>query len=36
MEYVPQIHTYAQMRQRIQMGRQLASHLQGPGLDQES
>ena len=29
MEYVPQIHTYAQMRQRIQMGRQLAPHLQG-------
>jgi pimeloyl-ACP methyl ester carboxylesterase len=29
MEYVPQIHTYAQMRQRIQMGRRLAPHLQG-------
>jgi pimeloyl-ACP methyl ester carboxylesterase len=29
MEYVPQIHTYAQMQQRIQMGRQLAPHLQG-------
>jgi pimeloyl-ACP methyl ester carboxylesterase len=29
MEYKPQIRTYAQMRQRIQMGRQLAPHLQG-------
>ncbi|GLI02182.1 alpha/beta hydrolase [Phytohabitans aurantiacus] len=29
MEYAPQIRTYAQMRQRIQMGRQLAPHLQG-------
>lgn len=29
MDYVPQVHTYAQMRQRIQMGRQLAPHLQG-------
>jgi len=29
MEYVPQVTTYAQMRQRIQMGRQLAPHLQG-------
>jgi pimeloyl-ACP methyl ester carboxylesterase len=29
MEYAPQIHTYDQMRQRIEMGRQLAPHLQG-------
>jgi pimeloyl-ACP methyl ester carboxylesterase len=29
MEYVPQIHTYDQMRQRIEMARQLAPHLQG-------
>jgi len=29
MEYVPQIRTYGQMRQRIQMARQLAPHLQG-------
>jgi pimeloyl-ACP methyl ester carboxylesterase len=29
MEYAPQIRTYAQMRQRIQLGRQLAPHLQG-------
>lgn len=29
MEYVPQIHTYAQMRQRIELGRRLAPHLQG-------
>jgi pimeloyl-ACP methyl ester carboxylesterase len=29
MEYVPQIHTYGQMQQRIQMGRQIAPHLQG-------
>jgi hypothetical protein len=29
MEYVPQVHTYAEMRQRLQMGRQLAPHLQG-------
>ncbi len=29
MEYVPQVNTYAEMRQRIQMGRQLAPHLQG-------
>ena len=28
-EYVPQVRTYGQMRQRIQMGRQLAPHLQG-------
>jgi pimeloyl-ACP methyl ester carboxylesterase len=29
MEYVPQVDTYGEMRQRIQMGRQLAPHLQG-------
>jgi pimeloyl-ACP methyl ester carboxylesterase len=29
MEYVPQVDNYAEMRQRIQMGRQLAPHLQG-------
>ena len=29
MEYVPQIDSYDQMRQRIQLGRQLAPHLQG-------
>jgi pimeloyl-ACP methyl ester carboxylesterase len=29
MEYVPQIRTYGQMQQRIQMARQLAPHLQG-------
>ena len=29
MDYVPQVHTYAQMQQRIQMARQLAPHLQG-------
>jgi pimeloyl-ACP methyl ester carboxylesterase len=29
MEYAPQIRTYADMRQRIQLGRQLAPHLQG-------
>jgi pimeloyl-ACP methyl ester carboxylesterase len=28
-EYVPLVHTYADMRQRMQMGRQLAPHLQG-------
>ena len=28
-EYVPQVRTYGQMRQRIQMARQLAPHLQG-------
>jgi pimeloyl-ACP methyl ester carboxylesterase len=32
MEYVPQISTYAQMRQRIQLGRQLAPHLQGASM----
>jgi len=29
MDYVPQVDTYGEMRQRIQMGRQLAPHLQG-------
>ncbi len=29
LDYVPQVHTYAEMRQRIQLGRQLAPHLQG-------
>jgi pimeloyl-ACP methyl ester carboxylesterase len=29
MEYVPQVHTWAEMQQRIRMGRQLAPHLQG-------
>jgi pimeloyl-ACP methyl ester carboxylesterase len=29
MEYVPQVRTWEQMRQRIEMGRQLAPHLQG-------
>jgi pimeloyl-ACP methyl ester carboxylesterase len=29
LDYVPQVHTYAEMQQRIQMGRQLAPHLQG-------
>jgi hypothetical protein len=28
-DYVPQVHTWAEMRQRIQLGRQLAPHLQG-------
>ena len=28
-DYVPQIDTYAEMRQRMQLGRQLAPHLQG-------
>jgi pimeloyl-ACP methyl ester carboxylesterase len=29
MEYVPQVRTWEQMRQRVQMGKQLAPHLQG-------
>jgi pimeloyl-ACP methyl ester carboxylesterase len=29
MEYVPQVHTWADMRQRIELGRALAPHLQG-------
>jgi pimeloyl-ACP methyl ester carboxylesterase len=29
MEYVPQVDTYAEMQQRIQLGRQLSPHLQG-------
>src|SRR5215213_3347375 len=29
MEYVSQVHTYGEMRQRIQLGRQVAPHLQG-------
>jgi len=29
MEYVPQVRTYGQMQQRIQLGRQLAPHLLG-------
>ena len=29
MDYVSEIHTWAQMQQRIQLGRQLAPHLQG-------
>lgn len=29
MEYAPQVHTWAEMQQRLQMGRQLAPHLQG-------
>lgn len=29
MDYVSEIHTWAQMRQRLQLGRQLAPHLQG-------
>jgi pimeloyl-ACP methyl ester carboxylesterase len=29
MEYVPQVHTWADMQQRLQMGRRLAPHLQG-------
>ena len=29
MEYVPMVDTYAEMQQRIEMGRQLAPHLQG-------
>ncbi len=29
MDYVPQIDSYDQMRQRIQLGRQIAPHLQG-------
>ena len=29
LDYVPQVNTYAEMRQRIQLGRQLAPHLQG-------
>ncbi len=28
-EYVPLVHTYAEMRQRIRLGRELAPHLQG-------
>jgi pimeloyl-ACP methyl ester carboxylesterase len=28
-DYVPQVHTWAEMRQRMQLGRQLAPHLQG-------
>jgi pimeloyl-ACP methyl ester carboxylesterase len=29
MDYVPQVHNYGEMRQRIQLGRQLAPHLEG-------
>jgi pimeloyl-ACP methyl ester carboxylesterase len=29
MEYVPQVHTWAQMRRRIELGRHVAPHLQG-------
>jgi len=29
MEYVPQVNTWAEMQQRLQMGRQLAPHLHG-------
>src|SRR4029079_19180501 len=29
MDYVPQVHTWEQMRQRIELGKQLAPHLQG-------
>ena len=29
MEYEPQVHTFEQMHQRIQLGKQLAPHLQG-------
>lgn len=29
MEYVPQVHTWGEMQQRLQLGRQLAPHLQG-------
>jgi pimeloyl-ACP methyl ester carboxylesterase len=29
MEYVPQVRTYGDMQQRLQMGKQLAPHLQG-------
>jgi len=29
LDYAPQVHTYAEMQQRLEMGRQLAPHLQG-------
>jgi len=29
LDYVPQVHTWAQMQQRLELGRQLAPHLQG-------
>lgn len=29
MDYVPQVHTWKQMQQRLELGRQLAPHLQG-------
>jgi pimeloyl-ACP methyl ester carboxylesterase len=29
LDYVPQVHTYAEMQQRLELGRQLAPHLQG-------
>jgi hypothetical protein len=28
-DYPPQVHTYAEMQQRLELGRQLAPHLQG-------
>ena len=29
LDYAPQVHTYAEMQQRLELGRQLAPHLQG-------
>jgi pimeloyl-ACP methyl ester carboxylesterase len=29
LDYVPQVHSYAEMQQRLELGRQLAPHLQG-------
>jgi pimeloyl-ACP methyl ester carboxylesterase len=29
LDYVPQVHTYQEMQQRLELGRQLAPHLQG-------
>ena len=29
LDYVPQVHTYGEMQQRLELGRQLAPHLQG-------
>ena len=29
LDYVPQVHTYDEMQQRLELGRQLAPHLQG-------
>jgi hypothetical protein len=29
LDYAPQVHTYQEMQQRLELGRQLAPHLQG-------